>query len=224
MSQERIQRAHVLGTTPIMHPTIFYDNCDGTFDYVVTGTGADFAAAYVTTYALSNLKSLLAQTKLTTPAVADYVDVAKNLWLPPTKLVRLQLAFRLISASTGITIQWGIKWYDGVNVNTAHLRVDRSTLLTQYYNAAGSWTTITGPTCPPDPYTWSYYDLVADFTKNEYVRMTASHVPVSLAGTPVNSSAGATRPKCILGLIVTAGAAVRAECAFSQILLTGENL
>lgn len=107
---------------PILHPALFYDNAEGTFQWTVTGTAGEYKASYETSGALVGLKGLVMHTKTDTPAGGDYVKA--NIYVPggAGPIVRFQLSFRRDAAtSTHFTTQIRFHVNNEANILNAFL-------------------------------------------------------------------------------------------------------
>jgi len=116
-----------ISRVPVCHPAIFYDDCNGTFNYDPAGDGADWTAEYNTQAAHSGLKGIRLATKSTSPTSGDVVSIAKHLWLPPTQMFTLEFLFANSGQLEYFDITAGCTWYDGTHDNVALIRLQSST-------------------------------------------------------------------------------------------------
>lgn len=224
MGQERITRAQVMGTVPIIHPTIFYDDCNGTHTYTVTGTGADFSSSYSAAKAYAGLKSLLLATRVTAPAAGDLCTVLKAMWLPPTKLVTLRILYARESSVLKPFTTFKFEWYDGTNKYSSALQHDLDLNTFKYMDVSTAWVSL--PTLAPcNLYmVWNYLEFKIDYSLGCYHSVTLNHKFADMKNIPCYPLASATVPHLELSLIIQAQTNAQCWGIFSNILVTGENL
>lgn len=223
MSLERYQRSFLFNRIPILHPAIFYDDCEGTFAYIVTADGADFYASYSTANPLVGTNCLHLKTRSTGPQINDEVMITKRLWLPPTQSGRIQLAITPQDNVNDIRIWTSLLWYDGVNLHTAQFSLNGQTKGLYYRDAALNWILVFPNVYRTQALTWTYLDFYVHFLSERYGYVACNNQVADLADIPVLSSPDATPPHLQLNLIVTTLTAARGGAAFDQILLTSET-
>ncbi|MBA7618454.1 hypothetical protein ES703_25780 [subsurface metagenome] len=224
MPQERYLRAFAFNQIPILHPALLYDDCDGTFNWVASGDGADWVAQYDTSVPYVGTNGLLLRTRATAPAANDNVSVVKRLWLPPNHLGRVQLVVRPVTHNQDLFIQVALLWFDGVHLHTAQIRIDTNARIIRYRNAAGTWTTIFTDALESAVGAWNHLDFYADFAHQLYGYLTFNHETVDLTGVRVLTGMDATQIHLELVLWLEISGVVQGGCAFDQILLTSETL
>lgn len=219
---ERRQLTLPLSRVPIIWPAQFYDDCEGLFDWVAAGDGADYDCEYADDACLVGNHSLLLRTKATAPALADAVSATRRLWITPLKAMNLQFAF---APTTGATKNLAVSlyWYDGTNVTTCSLRFNCVPPSVEFFNAASGWTAIADTAWFAGSGYWNYCSMLVDINAltwlpgqfNQHIIQTETPaLPAGLDG---------TNPHLLLIFAVTAGAAARAGFWIDQILLTPQN-
>jgi len=131
---EKYANQQAIAQVPTIHPAIFADDCNGTFNYVITGNRVGYLAAYRSFAAHSGLHGILLLTPSTSPAPLDYCCIHKQLPLPATMRLTLQLFWAYgqpIDSRFGVTLNA----YLPNNVRYgAHLRFRHSTGRVESYN------------------------------------------------------------------------------------------
>jgi hypothetical protein len=225
MGQENYIRTYQLGQVKTIHPAIFMDDCyDSTFNYITSGTGG-YGAAYASGAAHSLKNGIQFYTPAGAPAVGDIVTIEKWLWLPPTKLGRLQFLFMFPAATPNLSLYNYLAWYDGAIVALAGINIMRvnSAAHIYYWNDAGGWTELTTLLPNTSNKGWNKLDWSIDFAAPSYKRICMNHTVVDLTGTPPQSAASAFLPQLRLIFSLEANQAAQAKAFLDHILLTPEN-
>jgi len=224
MPQERYLRAFAFNQIPILHPALLHVDCEGTWNWSSTGTGADWVAQYDTSCPFVGLHGILLRTRATAPAIGDHVTPLTRLWLPPNHLGRLQLVVRPVTHNQDLFITMALLWFDGVNLHSAQIRMDTATRAVLFRNAAGTWTPLFANAFEHTVGAWNHLDFYADFSNHVYGYVTFNHNTVDLSGVPVLTGLDPTQIHLELVLWLEIQGAVQGGCAFDQILLTSETL
>lgn len=224
MPQERYLRAFAFNQIPVLHPALLYDDCDGTFNWVPSGDGADWVAQYDTGVPYVGTNGLLLRTRATGPAATDHVTVLKRLWLPPNHLGRVQIVQRPVTHNQDLFIQVALLWFDGVNLHSAQIRMDTATRAVLYRNAGGTWTPLFANAFESAVGAWNHLDFYCDFAHHVYGYVTFNHNTVDLSGVPVLTGVDPTQIHLELVLWLEIQGVVQGGCAFDQILVTSETL
>ena len=219
---ERHQLTLPMSHVPILWPAEFYDDCEGLFDYVAAGDGADYDAAYDNTVALVGNNSIILRTKLTAPALGDAVSITKRLWLTPLKALNLQFAF---SPTTGgaKNLAVSLYWYDGTNVSTGSIRFNCVPGNVEYLNSVGGWTPMPGVMWKVGTWFWNYCSMLLDINAATWLPGQVNQHIIQSDTPALPVAVDATTAYLMLVFAVTAGAAARAGFWIDQILLKALN-
>lgn len=221
--KDRHHRNFNFNYAQIIHPIIFYDNCEGNVLWSASGTGADYTCDLFATLPFIGTKSLRLLTKSTTPAATDYVTANKYVWATPLKRLNFQFVFmRYGSASSYIYTL--LYWYDGTNCHSAGLRFLNNEATVFYLNSGATYTALDSATWTFSPsYTWNHVSITLDLTNHTYIQATINNQFHSLATIAYPTSASANSPVLQIYLTVETRTTAIAGAEFDQILLRGDN-
>jgi len=226
MPQEHYQRAHAFSTIPIIHPALFFDDSSGTFNWIPCAEGDDYTAEYDPVAAFVQLNGILLKTKLTTPAINDYVQIERHLWLPPLGILRLQVMFCLLSYRPYQKIELILIWYDKLSQHAAGLQLmghtDAVGYLTGYSVPNFSYTTIPYLRLTHGSNLWNKVDLSVNPLTDTYHRIQVNERVLDGSPYPIFVEATAVPQELMLLIKTTTLEAVQATAYIDQILLTQE--
>lgn len=208
---------------PVVHPAIFWDNGDCTFNYDSGGDGADWSAAYNTAAAHSCLNGIRLSTRATGPTVADSVWIMKYLWLPPTYLFTLEFLFKNITFATNRLFYAGVRWYDGTNVYAVLLRFDSSSGNVHYFAGGVTYTILTGIAFCSTADTWNHVRLSARIHQALFEYITVNNNVYDARAIPIPANANAAAAHLELYFAVETGANAVRTTDLDHILLMPGN-
>ena len=162
MPVEFREAAEAVSPSEWSEDVVLLDNCEDTYKWTNSGTGADFGGSYSAqiNYFGTKLHKLL--TKTTTPAEDDYVTALRKLCLPVER--SLELRFRMcpenITKTKTITLLLGI--HNGTRHYKASLVWTPGTPKVEYTNSAGTLVELTDLAIQPLPVTWYNVGLKFD--------------------------------------------------------------
>lgn len=221
---EHYQRSLNISRVNIIHPVLFYDDCDGSLLWTASGDGADYAVAYDATQPHVGTNSLKLSTRATTPANGDFAQADKRLWLPPTRYARLQLCYRPYSIGHAHTFRVILLWYNGTVLATAELRFTTTAESVSYYNSAAGLTAIDSWKFCAASTMWNHIDMSVDFEKLTYSRIAVNQQVTDLSAQSLFTAADATTPHLRIYLHLVTLSANQVHIFLDQILLTPETL
>jgi len=227
MPQDQYQRTFPLCRVPTIHPTIFYDDCNGTWNWTITSFGASHTAEYDPSAALVGLNGILLQTDGTAPQINDFVGITRTLWLPPNEQLRLQLGFNTLADSPDAYLAMLIHWFTGVTHYLGGIQVRTGNSGVYYASAivAGTitWTLLTDIDYETLENAWNRLDFSLDLRARIYHRININEqiVPVTELDFPQEADA-AGKALQILILLQTLDEA-QATAYIDHVLLTPEN-
>lgn len=216
------QRSWPIAIAKTLHPAIFADDCSGYFQYTISGTGADYVAAYAAGEGLMGGKALHLATKTTTPAIDDLVQIRKGLWIPPQLRARLQLLISNRDLTYDNYTNIALQYYDGSFMRKAHIEIQTLNNLIGYYNSVGDWVTLSNFKFNHTFKHWNYFDLSVNLSNNTYHSFVLNDSVTDLSLIPVISTANTTYRRLELVIFVQTKENDIAKMSFDQILITPE--
>ena len=221
--QENYILTYPISQAPIIWPALFYDDASGTFDYVASGTGADWTAEYSTDTVLLGTKSLKLQTRLTDPASGDIVSLYKHLPVPPRKLARIQLAFCLGTAATNGNLWARAFYHDGAKAHKFEIRCIYADESVQYLDHNNDYLTIPNAFWSKATNVWNSFDLSIHLNPPKYHLLRLNGLTFDLSALLPYSYSETSTPKFMPGITIRATAAAWTLFYFDQILVTPET-
>jgi len=224
----RISLPGIFSLKPVLFPAIFYDDCEGTEPYTVSGTGDGFQGSYVTEAAFVGLNGLKIQTRETGAAASDYARADLLLPLGPGPVIRLQLMFRRPNTtSADFTTLFMLYTDDEVRrldaSIEAHWNAQRLAYLKKT-NAEWTMTQVEQWHLERDNNRWHKLDLAINLLTAQYVHIKLNGKVCAPDPTDLETTGTAGRGRILdFRLKTTAIAAAQAETQFDQILITTEE-
>jgi len=196
------------------------DDCEGTFTYIVSGTGGDDTHEYATAAAWQGAYGLHLKTRVTGSTNNDVVILQKLFDYPATGLLvaRLRLAPMVVAncgaLSLSLLIDDGAQQYNG----TIALLV--STAAVKYLNSAGAYAAITALATTFTAAHWYTLELAINCKAAHYQHVRFNGLEADLSALALDNTA-ATAGRCAqLALTAQATAAGPAEMYADNILVT----
>jgi len=226
MPQSKVKRTLPMSSVPIMHPALFHDDASGTFNYIVDATGAGYIAEYSTTNVHVGQKTIYLRTQPTTPQIGDMVSISKLLWLPPEKLLRLQVIWSPLSSSVNAYNTFYLTWLSGSRQYLAGLRSRTNTgevwLASGFVGVAPTWTLRDDLHTPILSSAWSKLDLSVDWNTGKHHLLHFNEVALDLSDLDTPSQASVDASALFLYIIVETLQTSQASLFVDQLLLTPE--
>jgi len=120
MGLEYQQNLSVKGTLTYDKYITLLEDCEGTFNWLKAGTGADYVAEFATEAAMTGNHGIVLQTKATAPAKNDYVKIYRNLPWPASGKLTTRVKFNIQSRADLGTFRIACKVYDGARYYYFH--------------------------------------------------------------------------------------------------------
>ena len=220
--QEKYLRTYPLSTIPTLWPALFYDDSEGTFDYEVSGSGADYSADYTNDTVLVGTNSTKIKSRITAPAEGDIILILKHLPVPPRKLARIQLAFRLGDAATNGNFIVRAIYYSGAGQIWFEIRCLYDDETVYYMNSGGTYTVIPNAFWSKATPVWNYIDLSINLATQKYHLLRINGLSFDLSAHKAWWSSSAVTPKFSVAFSGITSAAAWTQFHIDQILVTPE--
>jgi len=227
MAEEHYTRLHPFSRIPVIHPALLYDNGEGRFTWKSSGTGLDWTAAHNPIAAHVGTNGILLKTRQTGPSAADLVKITRKLWLPPQKVVRLQVSFNTTAADPEAVLWILIAWHDGTLRHYAGVLFRSLTGAVAYVSgfdgADLEWT------WPPDwEYVyegagWNKLDLSVNIRALKYHLIHVNEHVLDASAIPLSEVPGAVGKHLYIEFCRQTGVNTQAVAYLDEILLTPEN-
>lgn len=199
------------------------EDCEGTCNWVVAGTGGDDVHAFATAAAFRGLNGMQIKTRTTDAAAADYVSVSRYMGWPESGLVVYRLRFALPDTTKVLAFAANLYLRNGVRVYQAGFKWLPNTPIAYYLGAAGAWVEMATVTWVALNLQWVIVEVVVDALSFEYRSVAANGVRVALDGVGLYDAAADTLRGCDCNVQVAAIGANAAEAYFDDVYV-GEFL
>jgi len=227
MPEENYSRVYPFSRIPIIHPALFYDDCESTFIWRSFGDGTDFTAEHDPSAAHVQTNGILLKTRATSPAIADKVTIYRTLWLPPSTMLRLQACINTQAASPSCRLHAIIVWYDGAYKRYAGLRFVTATGAVEYISgwSAGEpvWTAVSDWEYCYEGVCWTKFDLSLNISSLMYHLIHVNEHVLDASNLPLVSVEAAVSKYLHVEFVLETLAETQAEAWVDQVLLTPEN-
>lgn len=205
---------------PTIHPAIFYDDGNGTANYVLAGSGSDYTVAYSTQAAFCRTKGLRLATKTTTPAVDDYVQATKNFWYPASQRLRIQLLFCDTDTTVDKEITFSLTTTDGTTLKAMLVQCGVAQNYVAIYVPVATAFQLPGAQWIRFNLGWNYLDLSADLSSMYYKTLALNHQVFDISQHQVHTAAIGTEPRACFTILLTTKEAAISIIYVSDILIT----
>jgi len=192
------------------------DDCEGTFNWTVSGTGGDDVHAYATAMAFMGLNGMSLATRTTAAAQNDLLQVVKLVGYPETGLVVSRARIMFPNLTGAASVNFLVDAFNAVRQYRAMLSIVPATGVVSYYNSAGGMTVIPELKGLIQAAGWATMELVVDLLAFQYVEAAWNGSRVSLAGVAMNDVAATTYRECRIGMNIIASAAPPATLAMDN--------
>jgi len=227
MPEQHYTRVHPFCRIPVIHPALLFDDCESTFIWRAFGTGDDWTAEHDPSAAHVQTNGILLKTRATTPTIDDSVTIYRTLWLPPQKLLRLQVCFNTIAADPSARLHVIIVWYDGELKHYSGLRFTTADGSVEYlsdYDATGPiWTALPDWEYVYEGKGWNKLDLSVNIAALIYHIVHVNEHVIDGSAVPLSPYAAAVSKYLHLEFVLQTLVATQAVAYLDQVLLTPEN-
>ncbi|GAI59865.1 unnamed protein product, partial [marine sediment metagenome] len=138
MSKEYIRTINILGEIPIAGQVVMYDDFEHLLNWTQMAGEGDSIFELDPTLAKQGNQSLFMQTRTTAAAKDDLIAAERHLYILPSKVMSLLMAFRMASITTIKYINFTINFFDGTLSHTPIIRFLPNTPVWQYLEDDGS--------------------------------------------------------------------------------------
>ena len=227
MPIERYARVLSFNEVPVIHPALLFDDCESTFLWDSEGTGADWTAEHDPAAAFVQTNGILLKTRATAPAANDVVRIWRTLWLPPQRLVRLQLCFAHPSVAITAHLRFILHWYQGATHYVSGMRSEP--LTSEVARATGitgiepTWTAMPELSVPAIDGAWNKLDLSVNWQTGFHHLLHWNENPLDLSQVAIPSLPAITATFLQLYIELETLQDAQAVAHVDQVLLTPEN-
>lgn len=201
------------------HRICLVDDCTGTFDYSVSGTGGDDVHTYAANTAWYGAAGAVIKTRVTGAADGDQITIEKSV-SPP---IGDKLVFKIRITSDDVSAidhaKLWIKYYDGAKQYAFQLRWRPNTPDWSYYNSAAGQTALTIGTGTPLDYEWFNVELQMDLSTHQYIKAVINGQEQDLTEIDCYEVGAATNRMLNFSIYLEANAGAPADLQFDMLYL-----
>jgi len=223
MSRDHLGQFMVSSALGFGRGILLLDDCEGTFNWTVSGTGGDDVHEFATAAAFMGLKGMRLKTRTTGAAANDYVAAARAVGHGEGGLlvIRARVASPDVSVVKNLVMQ--VTHCDGVNDYSANINIRMSAGTVAYLDAAAAAVAMPDLAQTFTDGAWFTIELVLDVLTHEYLECFCNGTRVDLAGAGVYDVGASTERGAIVSLSVIAVGAAPAEM-YADNIYVGEYL
>lgn len=202
---------------------LLLDDFEGTFAWVVSGTGGDAWVGNNVQAAFEGVYGVMMRSRLTGPQAGDVVYISRKTGFSESGLIVFRAMLCLYDVSTSAVLQLSMDMDDGATLRQCALRLAPNTPSMSYRNSAGTYTAIAALAFPVRDGQWFVMELVVDARTGEYVLARFDGVEADLSGVAVYD-AGASTGRGVTFWLQVSTAAAAATIAYVDNVYAGECL
>jgi len=222
MGKPYVEQVEVIGLVEKLGRVILFDDIEDLLKWRGIGTGTDWTVAKSTTEAMNGAASLYVQTKATTPAIGDYAQGYRNIYLPGAKKMSLELFWLLTSDTLVSDIHFHLVYYDSTKRHTAALRYLPPEQKWMYRDSGAVFRDAPGGAQKLHTRTWHRVKIVIDYEKDEYVKLVSDALVIDLSGLKIETVSDTTGQVLQIGLRVITETAAQADAYFDDVFVREE--
>lgn len=192
------------------------DDCEGTFNWVVVGTGSDYSATFETAAAMIGTKGMHVKTRATSPAENDTIQVNRQFGVSESGLLAMRGNFNFVDQSLIASISMFLHYYDGTDKLNGKVVFTPQTPLIQWLNSAGGFTAFTEAPFKVNNDVWFQMELVIDTVGKIYKSARVGQLREDLDGEALRDSGGSTYTQVLAGFILQTDGAAQAQVYADQ--------
>jgi len=198
----------VAGNLGFARGVLLLEDCEGTFTWVVSGTGGDDVHAFATVAAFMGTNGMRLKTRTTGATAADNLAVEKAMSYPESGLLVARLRVCPVAVAPFDYIQVLLDVSDGAAGHGACLQLDVAAGKVYYQAAGGGFVEIVALAAPVYEGAFMTVELAVDLLTNQYLGCMVNGLRADLAGLAMVSAGAVAYRFARLGVtIATAGAA-----------------
>jgi len=208
---------------PIIYPTIFFDNGDGTFNYHVTADGADFVAVYATEAAFVGLNGIHLKTRTTDPEALDEVRCEYRPGKCLETLANLKVMFRCAEGVVSSYVEIKLGYCDVGTRYYGHLILKFEDHECGYFskdNGANTFHTMGTTRFLSDDRLWHIVDISINIATHMYRSVRVNEYLLALPTSHLAEENEVRPHSMFIELALTTAEAVAHEAYFDQLLVT----
>ena len=201
----------VSGDLGFARGVLLLEDCEGTFTWVVSGTGGDDVHGFATAAAFMGLNVMQLKTRKSGAAANDYLTVSKPMGFSESGLcvLRARVAVPVLAVVGDLTV--AVLARNGTRRWQGELVVDPNTPKVEYINSGGTWTAVAALAQTPVVFGFVTIELALDLTAMQYLEGAWNGVRASLAGVSMYDVAADTSRGLTVAISVRAAGAAAAE-------------
>ena len=191
------QRAHASGPNWFLdRDVLFVDDCSGTFNWEVGGTGGDDVHTYATAAAYAGTHGIHLKTRTTGAAATDDVDILHPIEYPRGGLIEVQCMISPKKSAGQEYLDLAINALNPDNAYVPAIRVNWATSKLQYVDSLGAFIDISGALASGGISRWYRLGLIADVKQGKYIAAYYDGEQFDLSGIDAPDDGGDTRRDC----------------------------
>lgn len=217
MSRDHIGSFNVSSGLSFARGILLLDDCEGTCNYIKSGTGADPVVDFAAAAAFIGTNGLRIQTRSTTPAQYDIASATKLISLPGSDYVlwRMMCMFPDVSLVEQVALRMYV--YYLTNIWQAELRFTPNTPVMQYVNSAGAAANITALSKGVQDNQWFDIELAIDLGKLTYLSARYNGSEADLSAFALYDTGNSALSTLKLNVEIGSAGAAQATAYFDQI-------
>lgn len=181
MGKEYTREIVVLGEVPTLGPVAMFDNFEGVFKWAITGNLGDFAGTKETTVVYNENASMKLTTRVTNPAINDWVAAERLLFQRPGKRYAIEAIWRPESQQIVGWVIFRFDIHDGAYRHRGGIICDVEG--GRWYYIREDDAAIELPNSPRQPAAGAWHRLRLEFDEStgDYIRLVADGQEVDMS-------------------------------------------
>jgi len=192
MAREYVQKVVSLGEVPYSEKVIYYDDFSRNFRWSTGGVGTDYRI-YVFGEQFVGPCSLRMLTRSTSPAAGDYVYIAKNIPLRPSRVVSVDITFDFSSETNVDSVRFRLSRFDGSTEHRAQIEYHPPEAAWYYVDENGTAQPIPGGAQSLHHQSWHRCKFTVDFVNDEFVSLVSDSLEVDMNGLKLYTPSSTTK-------------------------------
>lgn len=230
MGKDGIVTTATYGLIPSHGDIIMFDDIEGSFNWTGSGTGADWSVSTYTSYTYRGAYTLKILTRITLPAINDYVQAIRKLHVPLTRKVAVSFYFYISDDFAPLKeLSTFLTRYSGTTKFEAGIRYDVQNTRWQYLDPTASWSNIPGMTQNLMEGAWHHLTMEAELFPTGlpgvvtafYTRFECNDIYYDMRKNilKMNTEASVTKEHLEVKVKITTNTAAQSRAFFDDILV-----
>lgn len=187
---------------------LLLEDCEGTFNWIASGTGGDDVHAFATAAAFMGGHGMQLKTRTTGTSPNDILTASKNFSFPESGLLVARCRLAMVQQAAIKYVGFRVGFCAGAEVYQARLKHTPATPKVEYQEAGGADVPVAGMGFVTLDGAFCTLELVVDCLANKYVSLAWNGVRADLAGVALFDGGAASIRYAYVALdVVTVGAA-----------------